>query len=358
MTDKPDLSVLKFDFRGTDVRVVVIDGETWWVASDVCEALEIRNPRDAVSGLDDDEKQTVPYTQFDIDTDTLSDFGHAASSPQVAPSVGITDTGRDLGKRTFPQLKSSLTNGYGGLDQGRRLSIINESGLYSLILRSRKPAAKAFKRWVTHDVLPSIRRTGTYSTDQRPASSGLPADMQLFMREVSRVTTDAAVAAAREVGREMGAELRAAVREGFGDMTQALTTCVREVLEAATLPAQRAALAPAADEPLWHASIPTEAMSFGALADRLRAEFECPGITRDRLFAIARDARLLRRLDAPYAGHSLLEQRYDVLFAVRRVNGSSRGWECTYHFQPMALPEGVTIMRRLIAQDIEAGTLR
>jgi hypothetical protein len=99
-------------------------------------------------------------------------------------------------------------------------------------------------------------------------------------------------------------------------------------------------------------------MSFGALADRLRAEFECPGITRDRLFAIARDARLLRRLDAPYAGHSLLEQRYDVLFAVRRVNGSSRGWECTYHFQPMALPEGVTIMRRLIAQDIEVGTLR
>jgi hypothetical protein len=53
-----------------------------------------------------------------------------------------------------------------------------------------------------------------------------------------------------------------------------------------------------------------------------------------------------------------LEQRYDVLFAVRRVNGSSRGWECTYHFQPMALPEGVTIMRRLIAQDIEVGTLR
>jgi prophage antirepressor-like protein len=356
MTDKPDLSVLKFDFRGTDVRVVVIDGETWWVAVDVCSALELTNSRKAVSGLDDDEKQTLSYAQFD--TDTMSDIEHAASFPQVVPSVGIADTGHDLGKHAFPQVEPTVTTSDSGLDLGRRVSIINESGLYSLILRSRKPAAKAFKRWVTHDVLPSIRRTGTYSTDQRHASSGLPTDMQLFMREVSRVTTDAAVAAAREVGREMGAELRAAVREGFGDMTQALTTCVREVLEAATLPAQRAALAPAADEPLWHASIPTEAMSFGALADRLRAEFECPGITRERLFAIARDARLLRRLDAPYAGHSLLEQRYDVLFAVRRVNGSSRGWECTYHFQPMALPEGVTIMRRLIAQDIEVGTLR
>ena len=337
MTDKPDLSVLKFDFRGTDVRVVVIDGETWWVAVDVCSALELTNPSKVVSGLDEDEKQTVPYVHFDTSPATASDDDYAVS---------------------FPQVTHSLTSSYGGRDLGKRMWIINESGLYSLILRSRKPAAKAFKRWVTHDVLPSIRRTGTYSTDQRHASSGLPTDMQLFMREVSRVTTDAAVAAAREVGREMGAELRAAVREGFGDMTQALTTCVREVLEAATLPAQRAALAPAADEPLWHASIPTEATSFGALADRLRAEFECPGITRERLFAIARDARLLRRLDAPYAGHSLLEQRYDVLFAVRRVNGSSRGWECTYHFQPMALPEGVTIMRRLIAQDIEAGTLR
>lgn len=320
MTDKPDSRVLKFDFRGTDVRVVVIDGESWWVAVDVCSALELTNSRKAVSDLDEDEKQTVPYAQ-------------------VAPTVTTSDTGLDL---------------------GRRISIINEPGLYSLILRSRKPAAKAFKRWVTHDVLPSIRRTGTYATDQPPTSSGLPADMQLFMREVSRVTTDAAVAAAREVGREMGAELRAAVREGFGDMTEALTACVREVLEAARVPAQREAIGTrtAGDEPLWHASIPTEAMSFGALADRLRAEFECPGITRDRLFAIARDARLLRRLDAPYAGHALTEQRYDVLFAVRRVNGSSRGWECTYHFQPLALPEGVTIMRRLIAQDIESGTLR
>ncbi|MFD4605336.1 hypothetical protein ACFWPQ_45875 [Streptomyces sp. NPDC058464] len=89
--------------------------------------------------------------------------------------------------------------------------------------------------------------------------------------------------------------------------------------EAARVPAPRG------DEPLWHASAPSEAIPFGALADRLRAEFECPGITRERLFAVARDACLLLRLDSPYAGHTLAEQRYEALFAIRRINGSSRG---------------------------------
>lgn len=93
------------------VRVVMKDGEPWFVARDVCECLELANTSQTLSYLDDDEK-------------------------------GVT------------------TNDTPGGAQ--EMSIISEPGLYSLILRSRKPEAKAFKRWVTHDILPSIRKTGGY----------------------------------------------------------------------------------------------------------------------------------------------------------------------------------------------------
>lgn len=81
------------------------------MAKDVCECLDIGNSRDAVAALDEDEK-----------------------------GVDSIDTP-------------------GGAQE---MSIISEAGLYSLILRSRKPEAKAFKRWITHEVLPSIRRAGSY----------------------------------------------------------------------------------------------------------------------------------------------------------------------------------------------------
>lgn len=99
-----------------EVRTTVIDGEPWFVAADVCRAIEIANSRDAVAKLDDDEK-----------------------------GVGSTDT---LGGK-------------------QKMQIVNEPGLYSLVLGSRKPEAKAFKRWITHEVIPAIRKTGSY---QKPLS--------------------------------------------------------------------------------------------------------------------------------------------------------------------------------------------
>lgn len=91
--------------------MVDVNGEPWFVAKDVCECLDIGNSRDAVAALDEDEK-----------------------------GVDSIDTP-------------------GGAQE---MSIISEAGLYSLILRSRKPEAKAFKRWITHEVLPAIRKTGGY----------------------------------------------------------------------------------------------------------------------------------------------------------------------------------------------------
>lgn len=95
------------------VRVLEINGEPWMVATDICSCLAISNASQAVSRLDDDEKSTI----------ILND--------------------------------SSSNN--------RNTIVINESGMYSLVLSSRKPEAKAFKKWVTSEVLPSIRKTGFYS---------------------------------------------------------------------------------------------------------------------------------------------------------------------------------------------------
>ena len=102
-----------FQYDDHDVRVVSIQGEPWFVAADVCAVLDVRNNRDALGRLDDDEKGVAT-------ADTLG-------GPQI-------------------------------------VSVISESGLYALTLTSRKPEAKAFKRWITHDVLPAIRKTGSYGS--------------------------------------------------------------------------------------------------------------------------------------------------------------------------------------------------
>ena len=98
-----------------DIRVLKRNGEAWFVAVDVCKALDINNARQAVTRLDDDEKCTV------------------------------------------------ISN------DGRQMNIVSESGLYSLVLSSRKKEAKTFKRWVTHDILPEIRKTGGYNSEQSDA---------------------------------------------------------------------------------------------------------------------------------------------------------------------------------------------
>lgn len=108
------------------VRTTVIDGEPWFVAADVCRALELSNSRMAISRLDDDEK-----------------------------GVSSTDT---LGGK-------------------QEMQIVNEPGLYSLVLGSRKPEAKAFKRWITHEVIPAIRKHGGYMTPEKVEEALLNPDV-------------------------------------------------------------------------------------------------------------------------------------------------------------------------------------
>jgi prophage antirepressor-like protein len=104
-----------FNYSDLEVRTVLVDGEPWFVARDILDVLGLTNATEALRGLDDDEFSTT----------------------EVVDSAG----------RRQPHTY-----------------IVNEAGLYSLILRSRKPEAKAFKRWITHEVLPAIRKTGRYET--------------------------------------------------------------------------------------------------------------------------------------------------------------------------------------------------
>lgn len=117
-------SLTQFAFNSQQVRIVSINNEPWFVASDVCKILEVRNVSQALSRLDDDEIR-------DLDRDTI---------------ITLND---DL----------SVT----------RLLAVSESGLYSLTLGSRKPQAKEFKRWVTREILPTIRKTGKYEVSPQIA---------------------------------------------------------------------------------------------------------------------------------------------------------------------------------------------
>ena len=124
-------SIQLFNYGENPVRIIQDDnGEVWFVAKDVCDILDIANSRDALSTLDDDEKNTV----------------------------AITDGNKKKGNPN--------------------MNIINESGFYTLVFKSIKPEAREFRRWVTGTVLPQIRKTGSFTVEQpeqtQPKQKTLP----------------------------------------------------------------------------------------------------------------------------------------------------------------------------------------
>lgn len=116
--------IIPFDFEDQAIRVLMRGDDPWFVAVDVCRVLGIANSRDAVSRLDDDEVTTVNLN-----------------------TVGSTD----------------------GIRGNPNASAVSESGLYALIFTSRKDEARRFRKWVTADVLPALRRTGRYMLAANPA---------------------------------------------------------------------------------------------------------------------------------------------------------------------------------------------
>lgn len=146
MENQNQLQIL--NFQNSAVRTFIDNGECWWIAGDVCKLLELGRQQDSTRYLDEDEKReclvNTPYGE-------------------------------------------------------QKMVIINESGLYSLILRSRKPQAKAFKRWVTHEVLPAIRRTGSYSVNRNEQADTLADRLTLLEEEVRRLRLQQAAADAKRL---------------------------------------------------------------------------------------------------------------------------------------------------------------
>lgn len=107
--------MIVFNFNQSQVRTVIRNGEPWFVTKDVCDILELTNSTMAIEFLDTDERGSL-----------------------------------------------RITEGTSPLGGNPNVNIISESGLYVLIFKSRKPEAKAFCKWVTSEVLPTIRKTGQY----------------------------------------------------------------------------------------------------------------------------------------------------------------------------------------------------
>ena len=127
------VNIVPFDFNSNTVRTTEIEGEVWFCAKDICDVLEIKNVSDACKKLRDTEQTTIALT------DSGSNYSHQAL-------------------------------------------FVSESGMYKLILRSRKPQAEAFADWVTSEVLVSIRKTGKYEAPEakpEPEARQLPPAMSL-----------------------------------------------------------------------------------------------------------------------------------------------------------------------------------
>lgn len=116
-----------FNYDNNQVRTVMQDGEPWFVLKDVCNVLGIANDRNVAARLDNDERGV-----YQMDT------------------LGGT----------------------------QKMNIINEWGLYNIILRSDKPQTKPFRRWVTHEVLPAIRKSGSYTDTENKFAKYCPVSFE------------------------------------------------------------------------------------------------------------------------------------------------------------------------------------
>ncbi|HMO07029.1 MAG TPA: Bro-N domain-containing protein [Paracoccaceae bacterium] len=144
-------AIIPFDFEEQAVRVVMRDGEPWFVAADVCRVLEILNTSDAVKRLDEDEV-------------------------------------------TLDQIEGNH----------RPTNLVSESGLYALVIRSDKPAARRFRKWITAEVLPAIRRTGRYELPDA-AAPAVPTDPALDARDWLAMIREARILGGLTAGRRIWA---------------------------------------------------------------------------------------------------------------------------------------------------------
>lgn len=159
------LEILNFNYESKDIRGIEINGEPYVIAKDVCDALGISDVSMALTRLEEDEKL----------------------------------------------IQKLLVSG-----QNREIWLVNESGLYSLILRSNKPEAKKFKKWVTSEVLPSIRKTGKYDVSQKSDEELIMIGYEKLMEKVKQLTPKAE-SHDRYLSAENAEDMAVVAQKLFGD---------------------------------------------------------------------------------------------------------------------------------------------
>lgn len=244
-----------FDFNSAAVRVCLQDGEPWFVAADVCRVLEIANSRDAVAGLDDDEK-----------------------------GVGSTDT----------------------LGGPQKVSLISESGLYALVFKSRKPEAKVFRKWLTAEVLPALRKVGAY------AVGGVAPEVRLSLwryvrEELGHWPLERQIEfgmTARRYAKAMGCVFETATEPGLGRVF----VLPREVLDVVKGSLVQTNALPDGD-----------AAAFAKLLEAL-AQAGHGELTSEKAREIARTSGLFPRIFHPGASEESVRSAFGLL--CQRFNGS------------------------------------
>ena len=195
-------ALIPFSANGFNVRTTYVKGEVWFVAKDACECLGLGNVSQAISRLDQEEKGII----------TVYTLGDNITSNDVI-SGDVLTTGNDLSDEVVVITDS--------LGRRRPMVLVNEWGIYSLMLTSRKEEALAFKRWITREVIPSIRKTGSYSLNAVAIESTrydlTKEDMQLLSTMVSRARTsmdlDSFISEAQNIKRRINAEVRAIIKK-------------------------------------------------------------------------------------------------------------------------------------------------
>lgn len=157
--------ITPFNFEGSTVRCIYVEGEPWFVGVDVCNVLKIDDPRKSIGRLESDDRNFAP----------------------VIDSMG----------------------------RSQRTLVINESGLYELIIRSNKPDARGFRRWVTTEVLPQIRKTGSYQLVPVDPDD----DLDLMERTLARLREDRKRIRALETGQKDLAAKVSAVAGEYDEFT-------------------------------------------------------------------------------------------------------------------------------------------
>lgn len=189
------MNLTTFDFNGAAVRVTTQDSEPWFVAADVCRVLELSNTSKACESLDEDEK-------------------------------GITNSDTP-----------------GGAQQ---VLTVSESGLYALVFKSRKPEAKAFRKWVTSEVLPALRKTGRFAIAQGDDGAECLSLLRFVRESLHGWSLERQMEFGMQVRRfakAMGVIFQTGVEPGVGRVF----VFPRPVMETVRLSFQRTALLPDSD---------------------------------------------------------------------------------------------------------------